>query len=413
MSLLLGALVIDLADAGGRGIGIQPVTFLSSDTTMNVDLSYVIPFPSLTFVREDSAYAARFDLRFQCWNEQRIPVRAMDWVDSVRVGDYDATTQAESVLHETRSVSVPRQALSAEAAVQDLQSERIQPLEFEVRPPGVTSELKLTRTSNAERRTSKVDTLYVEVEVYQQPKRSKKSEGRRVKEEPSPFNLHPSPFLPVESLYVRIMNGPRALAGQRVGIARDSWRTHVKLAFPLKGYESATYTVVAEARNRRGAVVEQGQAEFDVQGSFFGSEKDYKEKVGELLWIATTAQMSRLRSCGPDQRESLWQAFWDSTSRRPSSVVRRPSFDEQMYFERIQYSIDNFGHGDLGYRSDRAMVYVKLGPPDNIESSPFELTGNAYEIWDYNGLGRSFTFTDVNGLGAYRLSAADRRYFGD
>jgi GWxTD domain-containing protein len=247
---------------------------------------------------------------------------------------------------------------------------------------------------------SALDTLYVEVEVYQQPKRSEKREA-----------LHPSPFLPVESLSVRIMNGPRALAGRRAGIAQDSWRSHVKFAFPLKGYESASYTVVAEALDRRSAVVEQGQAGFDVRGSFFGSEKEYKEKVDELLWIATVAQMRRLRSAPPNQREPLWKAFWDSTSGRRATDDGRRS--EKTYFERIEYSIDHFGHGDLGYRSDRAMVYVKLGPPDKVESSPFELASDAYETWEYDELGRSFTFTDVNGLGEYKLKAADRNYFGD
>ena len=65
--------------------------------------------------------------------------------------------------------------------------------------------------------------------------------------------------------------------------------------------------------------------------------------------------------------------------------------------------MDHFGHGDKGWRSDRARVYVRLGSPDNIDSHPFESPGNPTEVWYYYSQSLTLTFEDVNGFGEYKL----------
>jgi GWxTD domain-containing protein len=79
---------------------------------------------------------------------------------------------------------------------------------------------------------------------------------------------------------------------------------------------------------------------------------------------------------------------------------------EEEYFARISYAEEKFRHGDRGYRSDRGRVYVVYGPPDQVESRPFELDTPAYEVWSYYGSGRSFTFVDRYGTGQFVLVSA-------
>ena len=49
------------------------------------------------------------------------------------------------------------------------------------------------------------------------------------------------------------------------------------------------------------------------------------------------------------------------------------------------------------------MIYIVLGPPDNVDRHPFEYDSKPYEIWYYYDINRSFYFLDETGFGDYRL----------
>jgi hypothetical protein len=53
--------------------------------------------------------------------------------------------------------------------------------------------------------------------------------------------------------------------------------------------------------------------------------------------------------------------------------------------------------------SDRALVYTKFGPPDEILNQPFRFEGKPYEVWYYYRLGLRFVFVDFDGTGDYRM----------
>jgi len=74
------------------------------------------------------------------------------------------------------------------------------------------------------------------------------------------------------------------------------------------------------------------------------------------------------------------------------------------YYKRIKYANEHFGIYDKeGYKTDMGLVYVKFGPPDEIDRHPFELDVRAYQVWYYYRLNRKFLFVDVNGYGEYEL----------
>ena len=49
------------------------------------------------------------------------------------------------------------------------------------------------------------------------------------------------------------------------------------------------------------------------------------------------------------------------------------------------------------------MIYIVLGPPNNVERHPFEYDSKPYEIWYYYGINQQFYFVDDTGFGDYRL----------
>jgi GWxTD domain-containing protein len=146
---------------------------------------------------------------------------------------------------------------------------------------------------------------------------------------------------------------------------------------------------------------EEKDAEITIRSPFFLSTKEYLDKVDELRYIATDEEMRKLRNAPSSERQRLWEEFWKKKDQTPTTEINEVMED---YFKRIEYCKEHFGKGDLGYKSDRARVYMKYGPPDQIESNPFERSTQPYEIWYYYNENLQFTFVDVSGFGEYILT---------
>jgi GWxTD domain-containing protein len=160
------------------------------------------------------------------------------------------------------------------------------------------------------------------------------------------------------------------------------------------------YKITISAYDSSGKRIAMTESSFSIENSFFNSDADYYEMVARLIYIATEAEMRNLKDCPVKERESLWNAFWKEHNQNPIAEVNET---EEEYFIQIDYCIANFSRGDNGYKSDRARIYMKNGPPDFIESRPFDQYNNAYEIWNYYHLGMQFTFADYHGFGKFIL----------
>jgi len=355
-------------------IRLDCVTFQVSDSVQEIEIDYDIPYTSVTFVRDSAGYVARFTVRVQCWDSRSNQAAAQDWDRVIRVENYEATMRSQDRFTGRETLRVAMGRLSAEVAFADRQSEREQTWKFNLEPPKSLSDLRIEPKPGRATFQS-IDTLHVYFETYDRG--SELDSGR-----------------------AQITRERRIYAVQQFKVEHDSWRMAHRLDFPLGQFDDGEYQLQLDVKGRNPKAVAVRKALFQVGNSFFRSERGYKEKVNQLVYIASDAETQKLLKAAPAERESLWNAFWATHDRTPTTPQNET---EEEYFARIQYCIDHFGHGDKGWRSDRAKVYVRLGPPDNIDASPFESPGNAHEVWYYYGQNLTLTFEDVNGFGEYKL----------
>ncbi|RKX71772.1 hypothetical protein DRP53_00360 [candidate division WOR-3 bacterium] len=140
---------------------------------------------------------------------------------------------------------------------------------------------------------------------------------------------------------------------------------------------------------------------FHLTVPFYFSDAKYNEAVDQLMYIATPEELSRMKKIrDPKKRRQAYEEFWKS--RDPTPGTEENELKEE-YLARIRYAEENFKMGDLGWRSDRGKIYIKYGPPDEIESHPFEAATRAYEIWYYYNRNLKFIFIDRYGFGRYEL----------
>ncbi|PID58386.1 MAG: hypothetical protein CR986_07715 [Ignavibacteriae bacterium] len=123
--------------------------------------------------------------------------------------------------------------------------------------------------------------------------------------------------------------------------------------------------------------------------------------IAEMQYIAKSGEIDDMEETKEYQeRLKKFLAFWKRLDPSPNTIENE-TLNE--YYRRIDYANAHFKGSFKGWRSDMGMVYVTLGPPDQVIKRPYEMDSKPYEIWDYYSLNRRFIFVDVTNFGDYRL----------
>jgi GWxTD domain-containing protein len=96
----------------------------------------------------------------------------------------------------------------------------------------------------------------------------------------------------------------------------------------------------------------------------------------------------------------MFNEFW--RERDPSPDTRENELMQE-YYSRVARANQLFGSFRQGWETDRGEVYIRFGPPDEVERHPYEVGQRPYEIWYYYDIQRRFIFVDEMGYGEYRL----------
>jgi GWxTD domain-containing protein len=128
---------------------------------------------------------------------------------------------------------------------------------------------------------------------------------------------------------------------------------------------------------------------------------DIDKATDELIYIAKGSELDYIRESGTqEEKQKRFLEFW--TKRDPDPKTERNELMEE-YYTRVDYANKNYSNYREGWRSDRGMVLIRFGAPQNVERHPFESDSKPYEIWYYYDQNRKFTFVDETGFSDYRL----------
>ena len=150
-------------------------------------------------------------------------------------------------------------------------------------------------------------------------------------------------------------------------------------------------------------------------------ETPYKKWLNEDVgYIITDEEKKAFKTLQTDEeREQFIEQFW--LRRDPTPDTEENEYREEHY-RRIAYSNEHFASGIPGWKTDRGMIYIKYGPPDEIDAHPsggtydrpFEEGGGTtstypFEDWTYRyieGLPPNvkIEFVDTTMSGEYRMT---------
>jgi GWxTD domain-containing protein len=104
-------------------------------------------------------------------------------------------------------------------------------------------------------------------------------------------------------------------------------------------------------------------------------ETPYKKWLNEeVIYIITDEERKAFGGLKTDEeRQQFIEQFW--LRRDPTPDTEENEYREEHY-RRIAYTNDQFASGIPGWKTDRGMIYVKYGPPDEREEHP---SGGTYD----------------------------------
>lgn len=139
---------------------------------------------------------------------------------------------------------------------------------------------------------------------------------------------------------------------------------------------------------------------FEVEESGPPRGREFEHMLEALSYIAESREVDYLRSLSPDEQPRGWEEFW----RRRDPTPDTPRNEAMLEFlRRVRYTERHFQGFGPGWRSDMGRIYIKYGPPDQIENRPANTQSRPLEIWTYNQPFRRFLFEDREGFGRYVL----------
>lgn len=373
----------------------------SSDTSLML-VALSIPSSALTFQRDENRFRAEYTVQGTLRRESGgDPAVVFTAREEVRVGAFWETTRADESVIFQQIITVPPGPYLLSLSVRDGGSPRASSLEMPITVPRLES----GRLSSAvpvyqvEPRTTP-DSL---PELIASP-RATAAIGRD-----SAIQVYVESYGEGEELplLVRVTGeGERELWRDSIGLRREGevFSRTIQVPVARLGIGASSLTLTrADTRDSTRTPLVVGYGD-DLPMIAFDQMLEY------LQFFAAPQRLRAMRDTTPEQRAELWADFLRSTDPAPSTPEHEGLRE---YFQRISYANQRFREdGGIGWRTDRGMVFVSFGEPDQVfEDTRSQTQRGRVQIWEYRDQRLRLAFVDQSGFGRWRLTPASDAEF--
>ena len=124
------------------------------------------------------------------------------------------------------------------------------------------------------------------------------------------------------------------------------------------------------------------------------------EALQQMRYMLDSDERAELKKVKSNGKEELFKKFWKRHDPTPNTAVNELMNE---YYKRVAYTNVHFDSFIDGWETDRGMIYIILGPPNEIEKFMVQQRNEPYERWHYYRIQESYTFVGDN-FGHYQLT---------
>ena len=129
---------------------------------------------------------------------------------------------------------------------------------------------------------------------------------------------------------------------------------------------------------------------------------NYSEMIDLLRYFGHEDLIKQLKKAPTSERPRLWQEFYRQTDPVPATPENEAL---EQYFGRMSIANQRFTNEEVpGWRTDRGMVFITLGDPDEVYDGSSTTQGRIIR-WTYTSLRLEVVFEDVANVSRFRLTS--------
>ena len=362
---------------------------LTDKENVKVTIHVKIPYTELQFIRFEDRYLARYEVGVDISDKKKERIAGLIWSDSLLLASYQDTRKTENTILTAKHFIVPAGELNLTVRVTDLYTKKTRILTDKVdhsnmyNGPIALGNIMIMDNAASGSRELLMDEAFYEIMDTLRFK-------VRIIGEKSPFKI----------TYELKVQDQSKLKESMVLDHHGPIDSLLSFVVPLSNMHYTNYSLFLYAGDgSENQVVTKAYFRVRIKGINFDIG-DLNEATKQLVYIADDRDIREILALEGDAEMEKFAAFWailDPTPGTPENELM------EEYYRRVAFSIEAFTVVQDGWRTDRGMIYILFGPPDEIHRGSFELDQKPYQIWDYYRIGKQFVFRDETGFGNYRL----------
>jgi GWxTD domain-containing protein len=372
------------------------VTFYGGDGENIEEVYCVVPNDQIEFIEADGSYGGKLRLRTRVLNDRGDVVGENENTVEVHAASSEDALDRSVVQILQSEVRVRPGTYTAKVTLEDLNrfqktilsyffkrytkgetSVEIESREFETNRLAI-SDIEFARSL---RRTAEGSFQKSGFEVIPNAQRRY---GLLLTELPVYFEIYDFRDGPGEDSLVAsytILNKTGAEIFRRENAIAMRGRTSGSTAlFDILSLTAGSYLLSVSVSERDGNALARSERRFDVVWSPLSWGRYESETVGDMEFILTEDEMEAFKGMSTGEREEFMREFWLGIDPTPGTAENE-ALEE--HYRRVRYADRNFGGStQRGALSDRGRLYIKYGPPDDIQSqySDFEFVQGTRHI---------------------------------
>jgi GWxTD domain-containing protein len=127
---------------------------------------------------------------------------------------------------------------------------------------------------------------------------------------------------------------------------------------------------------------------------------DIDKSIKELRYVAKADEIEYVEAgTTTEEKQKRFEEFWAKKDPTPNTD-RNEAFEQ--YYARIEIANKRYKSYSEGWMTDKGMVYIIYGEPNNTDKSAPYSDGRVFERWSYPN-GMEIIFVDNSGFGDFRL----------
>ncbi len=372
-------------------------TAVAPDSPLSrLNLYMELVFDDIQFVKLGDSFEASYEVTATIFDRDNDQVDGKIWKETISATTFDITNKRNRFSQSHRSFDLEPGAYKVQISVQDIETHRTSTRALNVELSDFRGEaLKSSDiTLISEMARDSVSVVSIRPQVS--------DAGKGVVDSTLAFlELYiANPPQTVTVTYELFGTNTRQRQRRSFSQVLTSWRNPVFFSLHADSLPHDLYLLTVEAQ-AGGAKIKEKKDFFVRWSALPSSAEDLKTAIEQLRYIASKEEWKRLTKAKGDAKLEEYKKFWQRHDPTPGTEANE-SMDS--YYSRIEVANLRFSVMQRpGWRTDMGILFIILGPPDDVERNAYPRYSKPYEIWSYYQYSRQFIFLDFTGFGDYRL----------